>query len=647
MLVHHLLLVAGVLAVGDAALRAATALGASGLERVVAAAVLAAACAAAEALALGVVGLGSSPVALGLAAAGTWIAARVLLPTPAPGPLAELTRAVADSPLGARLGVGAAVGLLLILAAFFVRYPALGIDGSAYHLPEVVSWVHGGRPGAEIQPSEDFPTAAYPLTNEVLLTWAMSLSRSFVPVALWTPALLALLTAAAWVGLRRLGVPTAAAILAILAIALSPDLIHDLNGPKNDLAALAWLGAAAALSAVAGRRPRLLAVAVLAAGLSVGTKTTTAPLVALVLGLAFTAWWRRRTRNEPAPVLLLAAIAGAVAVGGVWYLRNLLVHGSPFWPLIGAPWGDQSPQAVARLHVSFLERPFASLRAHGDGYLSALAGGLVLLVGGALSGLLVRRRAVLIATAATLVVGLAWATAPFTGIADDPVLDLSLSTTRYLLPACMAGATALALAARAHGVGKRAATGVLAAAVVWSALESAQLGFPSIPGAFTVGLGALAGATAGALAGTVAGRLPVPPRAALAVTAVGVGLALATAAPGWVERHGRVQAAFAAPLIAWFADQPDFRDGSAPISFAPQTIGPLAGDRIQHAVSLIPGSESCPAVRARARRGWVVVREIPAFARRYLVPYSAADCLASERTTFSGGGFRVYRLPAR
>ena len=77
----------------------------------------------------------------------------------------------------------------------------------AYHLAEIVSWVHSGHPGAIVASIPGVPTGSYPLTNEVLLAWAMGLTRSFTPVALWSAAALALLLGAGWLGLRRLGVP--------------------------------------------------------------------------------------------------------------------------------------------------------------------------------------------------------------------------------------------------------------------------------------------------------------------------------------------------------------------------------------------------------------------------------------------------------
>lgn len=643
-LLHHALLVLALLALGAAALRAASALAPEGLERVLVAAVLGAATVVAQTLLLALVGLGSSPVVLTLAAGVTWLAARALLPDPAVRPVDEFARATASAPAAMRLGVGVAAGALLALVFFFLRHPALGIDGTAYHLPEIVNWVHSGRPGAEVQPSEDFPTGAYPLTHEILLAWSMGLSRSFVPIALATPAMLALLAAAGWMGLRRLGVAAAVAALAILAVVVSPSIVGSLNSPKNDLAALTWLVVAAALCVLAVRRPPLLAVAILAAGLSLGTKTTTAPLVVMVLAGAL---YLSRRRGVPLPArgLLVAASVAAVAVGGVWYLRNLIAHGSPLWPLLTTPWSDPAPEALSRLTTSFVDRPIASLEGRTGAYADGLAGGLILLTAGMLAWLLARRRAVVLASVATAVATLAWLCAPYTGLATDAYVDLSLYVIRYLMPAVSAGAVTLALASRDGGRRGIVAIAALVLAAAWSTLASLGLGYPLMPSARLLGAGALAGvglAVAVRLAARVRPVLHGMAGAAAVIVAVG----LSVASSGYVERHARTDATFATPVIAWLTGQQGFRDGNAPISFSPQVIGPLAGDRLSHDVRLIPGQASCREVRARAREGYVVVRDLPALARTYLEPYRAGECLAGERAIFRGGDLRVYRLPA-
>jgi hypothetical protein len=145
---------------------------------------------------------------------------------------------------------------------------------SSPSLSQVVSWVHTGRPGAVETVSYEFPVGSYPLTNEVLTAWTTGIARSFVPVTLWQSGMVALLALSGWIGLRRLDVPRLPAALAVAALASAPALVAQLNGGKNDLPALAWLICTGALVAASPRQPRLLAPALVAGGLAVGTKTT-------------------------------------------------------------------------------------------------------------------------------------------------------------------------------------------------------------------------------------------------------------------------------------------------------------------------------------------------------------------------------------
>jgi len=82
----HGLLGLSIAALAGAALRVASLTGARGLDRALAALALDAATAAGQALLLGLVSLGTSPVALSLAAGVTWLAARARLTVPSPRP---------------------------------------------------------------------------------------------------------------------------------------------------------------------------------------------------------------------------------------------------------------------------------------------------------------------------------------------------------------------------------------------------------------------------------------------------------------------------------------------------------------------------------------------------------------------------------
>jgi hypothetical protein len=518
--------------------------------------------------------------------------------------------------------------------------PLVGADAIYYHSTEVAMWVQQGTPGSVEAITETFPVGSYPVTNEVLLAWATGISRGFAALTVWTPALVGLCAAAGWLGLRCLAVPRAVAALACAALLATPTAASSVNGPNTELPALTWLVCAAALCAASRRCPALLGPAVVAAGLAIGTKTTTAPLALFALGAA---GWAARPHLSRLRAPLLAACALAVAAGGVWYLRNLIDHGSPLWPFVALPWGDPAPTTWAGFTNTLLDDPRGTLEGRVDDYLTLLGGSALLLAAGLVAPLLSPRREVLLASGATALAVLLWATAPLTGRADDALVDFSLTAVRYLLPATAAATAALALAGRpgwrAWCVGI-----VLVAALGWSLERDAALGHPYLPPLWV----ALAGVAAGALAGVLLARPPLPRRVpawvAGAAAALAAGLGLAAAASGYVERHAAITgdrgAVFDAAVTRWLAAQPGFGSGERPVALGPTTIGPLAGDRLSHRLELIPDSEPCTRVEARARAGWVVLGfnafGVPAPRRGPL------RCFAGQRPLYDDGAFRVY-----
>lgn len=609
----------------------------SGLERAVAAVVLAAAAAVLESLVLALFALGSSPPALALAALATWLAARRLLPAPA-SPLGELASALRSLRRFERIALGAALGALAAYVLWLLRRPSLGLDGAVYHLTEVVMWVQQGTPGSVEPITYEFPVGNYPVTNEVLLAWAAGLSRSLVPIVLWAPFCLGLAAASGWLGLRRLGVSRVPAAIAPAAVLLIPVVIDQLRGPTTDIPALAWLVSCAALAVCSARRPALLAPALVAAGLAVGTKTTTLPFATLTLAIAA---WRLRHALPALTPALCAAAAAAAAAGGLWFARNLADHGSPFWPFVSAPWGDAVPPYLKQFDTSLLERPRATLDGRAGDYLDLLGGGPLLLLLAVAAAVVARRGTVLAAGAAVAGGVLLWARSPYTGNAGvNAVLDLSLSTTRYLLPVLAAAALTLALATRLRGWIGRAAVGGLLACAAWSAVAAFSQGFPRAPSLLVP----IAGALLGALAGAAAGRSHPRTGLALPLAAAAAGaVALALAAPGFPGRYAESRN-IGSELVAWAQTRSDIRDGSIPVAFAPAPVGVLAGDRLRHELELIPADERCERVLARARRGLVVIRRDPL--DRFFHPFTAARCLRSQRPLYDDGReFRVYGPP--
>jgi hypothetical protein len=669
---HHFLLGLALAALGGSSLRIASLAAPAGSLRVLAAAPIAAATAVLEALLLGLVGLGTNPIALTAAAGLTWVVARALLPAPAVSPWWELGEWWRRAGAGRAAGAGAALALAVAVAVWLADEPFVGPDGLAYHLPDVLAWVHDGRPGSLNAVLAVFPVEHYPLTNEVLLAWAMGISRGFAVLAPFQLAFAALLGGSVLAGLRRLGVPAAVRLAAVTALLACPLVLAQLNGVSTDLAALAWLACAGALCTGAPERPALLGPALVAAGLAVGTKTTAFAPAAVALLLAGAAAAVRVGGRRPLAVaagalgrrsslgvalvraglpalpwraLGLAAVAAA-AVGGVWYVRNLVLRGSPFWPLVAAPWGDPVPPFLAQFDQRFAADPVGVWKAREAAYTTFMAGGLVLLGGALLAPLLSRRRAILAASGTALALVLLWTLSPYTGLADRPDLQaLGQSTYRYLLPAILVATLALALAARRRRGATAAAVLAFAGSTAWSVVEDVRAGTPYVPSPWLV-LGALAGgALLGAGAWRVAGSrsLPTLPRAAGALAAIAGTLLLAVAVDNWTRRHA-LTGFEDSELVRWMVEQPGFQDGGAPVAQTPIVNGALAGDGLRHAVPLVPGRESCARTRDRAREGWVVIRSTPV-PEWEAVAHRAERCLrATLQPRYDIPPYRVYRV---
>jgi hypothetical protein len=639
--VHHALLGLSVVALAVAGLRVASPLAERGLARLLAAAVVAVAAAVEEAILLGLVSLGGSTIALSLAALATGAGALILLPRPAIPLATEAIEAWRSRTPLERAGLGAIAGAGLAWAAWQLRHPGLGFDTIHYHLPEMAIFVQGGQPGSVHDVLPGLPVGNYPLTTEVTIAWAMGIARSLVPVVLWSWLTLTLTAASSWAGLRALGASPLTAGLAAAALCTNPWLLAwQSNGSVTDPPALAWLVTCAALTVLSRERPALLAVAIVAGGLAIGCKTTVMPftLAVLVIGL-----WLHRERLRALVRPLAFATCAALLVGGVWYLRNLFTHGSPFWPIVATPWGDDVPASVRAVHTSFLDRPRATMDLLGHSYIDRFGGGILLLAAGLLAPLVAWRRRVIIGAAAVGAGLLIWARSPVTGIAPAATLpETVFSTTRYALPVVAAACLALALAATDRRSKLRlAALLALAGATVVNLVETTRLGYPVAPSALTPLAGAAVGAVAGFGSSWLMGRSVVPSRVrdwlapALVVGACAV---LAVPAGGFVRRHGETGSSALALAVTWLANDPQYSSGDAPLATTPAFVGPLAGDRLQHRLEAITAHESCATVAARARSQWLVVFGGPLGGK---APEQVKRCLGGS--AFDNGMVAIYR----
>lgn len=393
---------------------------------------------------------------------------------------------------------------------------------------------------------------------------------------------------------------------------------------------------AAALACVAARgwgtqppSPGLLAIALVAAGLAIGTKTTTALLLLGALGAA--AWSLRGGLRGAARPLAAGAIAAAL-VGLLWPLRNLYLHGSPLWPFVPGPFGDPTPPVMAAVEASFIDDPGGLLALRAGDYVEALSGGALLLLGGLVAPLVRRSRTALIAAGITVLAVASWTFAPYTELEEE---TLAVGGLRYLLPALAAATAALCLASVGAGRTLRhAVAAVLGLALVLSLQRTLTAGFPVAPALATV----LALAVLGAGAGLLAGRLRQPAWAwAAPAAAVVAGTALSLAAGGYVQRHAEVGLFDAGLLRALPAQQ---AAGAAPLAMGPVTLPLVAGDDLAREIVPLAGGADCPTVRRHAAEGLLALQHTPATAA-----YAALrSCVADRAPGWRDGNWELYGL---
>lgn len=638
MFVHQLLLVGATGLLVAAGVRLAARLSPAPLARLVAAAAVAATAAVIEALALGLVGLGTNAPVLFAAALATWLVARFLIATPASSVWSHLLASWRRSSPGARVAAGAVVGAGLAWTVWLLRYPAFDWDNLVYHIPEVVAWVHTGQPGSIVGVVPGFPYGNLPVTNEVLLAWASGLSRSFVPITVWPALLLALLAASGWLGLRSLRVAPVTAAIATASLCAAPMLTSFQGyGANSDMPALVWLLVAGSLCGAAMRdgQDGLFAPALLAAALGVGTKTTVAPLAGIVM--VATAY-RLRDRLRRRAGMLLLAFGVAMVVGGTWYVRDLIQHGSPLWPYYATPWGDSLPH-LQQPNVTFMDRPLATLRRIGEaGYLTdTFLGGALVLAAAILAPLVVRARAVAAGALATAVSVVLWTVAPDTGAPypSFPAAEAFHGSLRFLIPSVAVATLTLALATRDSRPRARLFSAVLAIALGLNVVQLFRLGYPRAPSPVTPILGALVGGALLLLAGrSVWRRVPGAVIAALGMTGLSAGLAIG--ADGFVARRAHLGYGDA-ELIRWFAAAG--RD-ARPIYSAPIEIVMLAENDLRRGVFAIPRRAPCAQIARRARQGWVIVAKLST--AQLLGSSTAGACVSRWRPVFKGSNSLVF-----
>jgi hypothetical protein len=233
--------------------------------------------------------------------------------------------------------IGIAVALALLVAAQWAGPTLLALDRGIYggdslwyHMPFAAHIAQTGSVTNLLYTDPLYLNWFYPQNSELLHADGLLLFGNDFLSPLINLGWLGLALLAAWCVGRPYG--ASAATVAGVAALMSADLLFSRQpgNANNDVVAIALFISSVAILLNTRWLPRALpvgalAVAGLAAGLSLGTKLTVVPpVLALSVGVIVIAGAGERIRA--AAVWIGALVVG----GGLWYARNLVVSGTPF-----------------------------------------------------------------------------------------------------------------------------------------------------------------------------------------------------------------------------------------------------------------------------------------------------------------------------
>jgi hypothetical protein len=234
--------------------------------------------------------------------------------------------------LGQRLWLGVWGILLAFLLAWIVhegiiRFPT-DWDTLTYHLPLIVQWLHRGSLYA---PAE--ANWANPGNNELLGLWCVALFSGDFLISLNNLPAIMLLASSAVALAEQLAIRPGLCqwcSLAILANYAIPDQAVNAN---NDVAAAALFLTALCyhLRYLRDGSGAHLILTAISLGLLAGVKYYALGYAALVGGSLLILVWVVHGRGAIGRVVL-AVFLGPALWGGYWYLRNLLLTGTPLYP---------------------------------------------------------------------------------------------------------------------------------------------------------------------------------------------------------------------------------------------------------------------------------------------------------------------------
>ncbi|HDH97145.1 MAG TPA: hypothetical protein ENF73_05415, partial [Proteobacteria bacterium] len=217
--------------------------------------------------------------------------------------------------------------LVLIVSAGW-RYPPTPYDAYVYHLVFPARWLQAKSIFVVPTPFGDPASAYAPANGSAFYAYLMLLAGDdrlcrAGELIFWLISLAAIYRLCAVSGIGAIW-----RYAAVFAFGFSKEVLFQAGSSEVDLI-VAACGIWAFLSLVRAIEgdTRWLWMFGLALGLGAGTKYVAAPLYLPLAVIAIFIWAKRNSR------LLLCSLCLAAAIGGVWYLRNLMETGNPIFPV--------------------------------------------------------------------------------------------------------------------------------------------------------------------------------------------------------------------------------------------------------------------------------------------------------------------------
>jgi hypothetical protein len=505
------------------------------------------------------------PLALGVLARGTVLAAAcalALLVLALPARAAALAPPLPREPSTRLAAAIAGVAVAAVAAAWLVAlarsaaHPVTALDASTFHLPNVARWIQHGTLWRIDQFVPGLAQGDYPQNGDVVSLAAVLPWRDAFAARLETGAAYAVTGVCVYALAREAGARAAGAALAgalvlavpIVAIASVRNVMPDAVMYATFAAGLTFL-----LRHVRGRATADLVLAGVGLGLSFGTKWYAVSAVALVV--AVWALGRLVARERLARVARDAALVAVLvaAAGGIWLVRNLVESGDPAFPQAIAPFGITlfgAPPDPIRALAGFRVADYLFDGGVWNDYLlpayrAFLGAPAALLLAGPLAALAVGRRRIpprvagLVVLAAALAI--AYVLTPYSAFGPQGRPLFTGANSRYLVPALIVGAAAGAWALERLGR--------LRVAAELAALAAVVLGLRR---GYDVPVGAVVAVGAALLAVVALGRTV---RAPLALGAALALVAVALAGARVKERFDARGYHGADPTVDWVLDR--------------------------------------------------------------------------------------------